>query len=158
MVTPAEKDARARAYETWALSRGLERVLEDRVGVHGARFRGTRCGRGIELSTGLGEYGLPRSPELLVYSSVLSPVEPLLISRDAAHRAAASATAWGRELSAVLEAEGVRDVGVTTRFVRLSFEPFVSPKTLEDGWTALEDALAAISSESNAEGSALPYR
>ncbi len=158
VVTPAEKSTRARAYETWAVSRGLELVLEDHVGGRGARFRGTRCGRAIELTTGLAEYGLPRSPELLLYSSALSPAEPVLLSRDAPLTGAASATGWGRELTAVLDTEGVRDIGVTTSFVRLCFDPFVSPRTLEDGWAALEDALAAIASESNVEGSALPYR
>lgn len=158
MVTPAEKSTRAHAYQTWAVSRGLELVLEDHVGGRGARFRGTRCGRAIELTTGLPEYGLPRSPELLLYSSALSPAEPLLLSSESPLPGAAAATEWGRQITAVLDVEGVRDIGVTTRFVRLCFDPFVSPRTLEDGWAALESALAAISKAANTTEPSLPYR
>jgi hypothetical protein len=150
-VSEEEMSARVRDYEAWAASRGLGLVRETRSGPHGARFRGTRSGRAIELTTGLGEYGPPRSPELLVWTDAVAPEEPVMLSRDAAR----PATPWARELDLVLDADGVRDIGVTTRFVRVRFHAFVAPKALGRGWDALEGALATLSNAAKPDS---PYR
>jgi hypothetical protein len=154
IVSPDEMSARARDYEAWAMSRGLLPVREESVGADGARFRGTRCGRGIELTTGIGPFGPPRSPELLVRTDALAPSEPLVLSQENMEHAAAAAS-WARELTMVLDVDGVRDIGVTRRFVRVRFDAFVRPKTLGHGWDALESALAAITNTADPES---PYR
>jgi hypothetical protein len=150
-VSAEEMSARAHEYESWAMSRGLELVREERPSAYGTRFRGTRGGRAIELTTGLSEYGPPRSPELLVWTDALAPEEPALLSRDTPH----VATSWARELDVVLDAEGVRDLGVTRRFLRVRFAAFVSPRLLEEGWDALESALATLTNAADHES---PYR
>lgn len=154
IVSADEMSARARDYEAWAVSRGLSPDRDERVGAHGARFRGTRSNRGIELTTGIGPFGPPGSPELLVWADAFAPDEPVVLSRqDTEH--AAPATSWARELTVVLDVDGVRDIGVTTHFVRVRFDPFVSPKTMGHGWDVLEGALVAIT---NTADPGSPYR
>jgi len=157
-VSADEMSARARDYETWATSHGLELVPEDRPSAHGARFRGTRCGRAIELTTGLGEYGPPRSPELLVWTDALAPMDPVLLSRENPPEPWASANPSTRELAMVLDADGVRDIGVTQRFVRVRFDAFAAPKAVERGWNALELALATLATPANEAARESPYR
>lgn len=155
-VSADEMAVRAHEYETWARSHGLELASEDGPSAHGARFRGTRCGRAIELTTGLSEYGAPRSPELLVWTAALAPAEPVLLSLD--EPPPAPAPPWSRELAMVLEGDGVRDIGVTQRFVRVRFDAFVAPKAVEKGWNALELALATLATPPSEAERESPYR
>jgi hypothetical protein len=59
-------------------------------------------------------------------------------------------------MAALLDLEGVHNVGLTNRFVRVRFEAFVASELLEQGWDALEAALAALEREPG--GAGLPYR
>lgn len=144
-VSAEEMSARAREYEEWGETRGLELVREGRVDAHGAHFRGTRRGRDVALTTGIVDDGPPKSPELLVWTGAIAiEAAVLLVRDDEGQERAPAATSWARELGAVLEVDGVRDIGVTNRFVRLRFDAFVWPKVLGTGWDALDGALAAI--------------
>jgi hypothetical protein len=160
-VSAEERSARARDYEAWGRTRGLEPAREGRVDAHGAHFRGTRCGRDVALTTGIVDDGPPKSPELLVWTGAIAIDEAVLLIRgEEGPENAAARTSWARELRAVLEVDGVRDIGVTSRFVRLRFDAFVAPKVLGTGWDALDGALTAIE-EDAAQHHALrttPYR
>ena len=159
-VSAEEMSARAREYEAWGETRGLELVREGRVDSHGAHFRGTWRGRDVVLTTGIIDDGPPRSPELLVWTGAIAiEAAVLLVRDDEGPEKTAGATSWARELAAVLEVDGVRDIGVTNRFVRLRFDAFVRPKVLGAGWDALDGALAAIEDEAQRETRRkTPYR
>ena len=161
-VSAEEMSARAREYETWGETRGLELIREGRVDAHGAHFRGTRRGRDVAFTTGIVDDGPPKSPELLVWTGAIAVEAAVLLVRDDERpEMTAGATSWARELAAVLEVDGVRDIGVTNRFVRLRFDAFVRPKVLGTGWDALDGALAAIEDADAAQrepGRKTPYR
>jgi len=53
----------------------------------------------------------------------------------------------------LLDVDGVRDVGVTRDFVRLSFDAFVETSVFDDALACLEPALADLTLEE-----ASPYR
>lgn len=144
-VSAEETSARARAYEAWGETRGLERAREGRVDAHGAHLRGTWRGRDVAFTTGIVDDGPPKSPELLVWTGAIDiEAAVLLVREDEGPEKTAGRPSWARELAAVLEVEGVRDIGVTNRFVRLRFDAFVRPKVLGTAWDALDAALAAI--------------
>jgi hypothetical protein len=144
-VSADEMSARAREYEAWGETRGLELVREGRIDAQGAHFRGTRRGRDVAFTTGIVDDGPPKSPELLVWTGAIAiEASVLLVRDDEGPEKIAARTSWARELAAVLEVDGVRDIGVTNRFVRLRFDAFVRPKVLGTGWDALDGALAAI--------------
>jgi hypothetical protein len=159
-VSAEEMSARAREYEAWGQTRGLELAREGRVDAHGAHLRGTRRGRDVAFTTGIIDDGPPKSPELLVWTGAIAiEAAVLLVRDDEAPEKTAARTSWARELAAVLEVDGVRDIGVTNRFVRLRFDAFVRPKVLGTGWDALDGALAAIEDAAQREtGRKIPYR
>ncbi len=146
---------RAREYEAWAATHGLEVVGTEPPDAHGAHFRGARCGREVELTTGLGAFGPPTSPELLVWTDLIPTESSLRLEPNTGTAQPGSTTPWARELSAVLAVEGVRDLDVTRRFVRVRFDAFAPPKVVDRGWSALDEALAAIT---NAAPAASAYR
>jgi hypothetical protein len=161
-VSAEEMCARAREYEAWGETRGLEVVREGRIDAHGAHFRGRQRGRDVALTTGIVDDGPPKSPELLVWTGAITIEAPVLLVRDGeAPEEIAARTSWAAELANVLEVDGVRDIGVTNRFVRLRFDAFVRPKVLGTAWDALDVALAAIEGAEAAQretGRKLPYR
>lgn len=159
-VSAEEMSARAREYEAWGATRGLELLREGRVDAHGAHYRGARRGRDVALSTGIVDDGPPKSPELLVWTGAIAVGSAVLLVRDDdGPEKTGVAPSWGRELAAVLAVDGVRDIGVTNRFVRLRFDAFVRPKVLGTGWDALEVALAAIEDAAQRETRRkVPYR
>jgi len=160
IVSAEEVSARAREYEAWGATHGLELLREGRVDAHGAHFRGTRHGRDVALTTGIVDDGPPKSPELLVWTGAIAIEQAVLLVRDGEGRdEAVAATSWARELAVVLAVEGVRDLGVTSRFVRVRFDAFVRPKVLGAGWDALDEALAVIEEAARREASRdPPYR
>ena len=104
------------------------------------------------LTTGIRGDGPPSSPELLVWTNAVAIEVPVLLTR----KSSAPDTPGPRAMAALLDLEGVHNVGLTNRFVRVRFEAFVPCELLEQGWDALEAALAAL--EREATGAGLPYR
>jgi hypothetical protein len=161
-VSAQEMSARAREYEAWGATRGLEQARDGRIDAHGAHFRGTQRGRDVALTTGIVDDGPPKSPELLVWTAAIAIEAPVLLVRDdeaTEHRVAR--TSWAAELAGVLEVDGVRDIGVTNRFVRVRFDAFVRPLVLGTAWDALDAALAVVERADAAQhdlGPARPYR
>jgi hypothetical protein len=162
-VSAEEMAARAGEYEAWGRARGLEPSLDGRVDAQGTHLRGTWRGRDVALTTGIVDDGSPKSPELLVWTGAIAVEAAVLLVRDdEGPTEAVAATSWARELGVVLEIDGVRDIGVTSRFVRVRFDAFVRPKVLAAGGDALGAALDAIEGAARkAQGEAgreRPYR
>lgn len=152
VVSPAEANKRGCAYEELATARNLELLYEGRVDAHGMHFRGVHRGRETLLTTGILGDDPPSWPELQVWTNAVAVAVPVLFTHDSSPPEASGP----RALAALLELEGVHNVGVTNRFVRVRFEAFVAPELLEQGWQALEATLAEIEREVIGEG--MPYR
>lgn len=136
---------RAALYETWAEAHGL--AWTDARGIE---YAGTYRGRRTEMITGLVDTPLPRSPEILVRVALEGIEATTLLERGADVRTAPSLCA----LTSLLDIEGVRDVAVTSTFVRLRFDPFVETAVLDGALSAFDAALESMAPCARAT----PYR
>lgn len=131
---------RAALYATWAAAHGLEPTEQ-----RGAEYAGTYRGRRTEMVTGLVGTSLPRSPEILVRIA-LAGLERLEGSVLLERGADLPPDGPLRALATLLEIEGVRDIGVTCRFVRLRFDAFAETTVFDDALQAFDAALEATAS------------
>lgn len=120
-------------YDAWAAAHGLEPTT-----LRCAELAGTYRGRPTEMVTGLLREDLPRSPEILIRVALPGVEEPRLLERGAGPAGPAL-----EAMAALLDLDGMRDVGITRGFVRLRFHAFVDTSAFDDALAAFEHALAA---------------
>ena len=137
---------RAALYRAWAEAHGLVASQE-----WGTEYAETRRGRRTELTTGLVNTTLPKSPELLVRVSVEGVEATTLLERGGAETAESPALS---AFTPLLDIEGVRDVAVTRRFVRVRFDPFVETDVLDIALAAFDAILDSVAPREDA----VPYR
>lgn len=135
---------RAALYRKWAEAHGLGPTE-----LRGAELAGNLRGRATEMVTGLYDTPLPKSPEILVRVALEGIIGSTLLERNAEQPENPTL----RALAAVLEVDGIRDIGVTSRFVRLRFDAFVETAAFEDALDAFEGVLRAL-----APADTSPYR
>ena len=125
-------DALERRYARWAQGCGL--VEKD---MH--RFEGRIAAREIVFTTGLGGSG-PNPPQIVVVAA-LEVAAPMLLTR-----ADANVPETWLPFRAVLDViDQVRNVGLTPRFVRITFEPGVEDEVFDAALDALDERLRTLS-------------
>ena len=120
-------------YEAWAAAHGLEATT-----LRGAELAGTYRGRPTEMVTGLLREDLPRSPEILIRVA-LPDIEATTLLEPGAAAVGGSLQA----MAALLDVDGIRDVGITRGFVRLRFDAFADTSAFDEALAAFEQALAS---------------
>ena len=122
---------RLAVYEAWAAEHGLEPTTQ-----RGAELAGTYRGRRTEMVTGLLREALPRSPEILIRIALPGVEVPTLLERGSGPAGTSL-----KAMAALLDVQGMRDVGVTRAFVRLRFDAFVDTSAFDGALAAFEHAL-----------------
>ena len=136
-------DALERRYAKWAADRGL---VENAAN----RFEGRTWARDVAFTTGLGG-SAPSPPEIVVNVELRVPAPVLLTRSDDGANGADERLALIREVLAITSA--VRNVGVTSRFVRITFEPGTESDAFDAALEALEERLRMLTT-----GGEMPYR
>ena len=137
--------ALARRYRRWAREHGLTR--SDSAG---DRFEGRILNRDVVFTTWLGG-STPNPPEIVV-SSALDVDVPVLLPTHGREPPRSKTISLLRE---VLDLEGVYNLGLTSRFVRITFAPGTEPELLDGALDALEQRLRLLADPGE---SGLPYR
>jgi hypothetical protein len=144
----AAMNALERRYAAWARERRLTESSHS--------FEGRVCARDVVVHTGLG--GSSPSPPEIVVNVALAIDAPVLLTREdgdaVADRSSVDTVdplALLRELLATNRA--IRNIGVTPRFVRITFEPGTEAEAFDVALDALEERLRILRTEREA-----PYR
>jgi hypothetical protein len=145
VVYPGAMANRRGCYEAWASEHGLAPTA-----MRGAELTGIYRGRATEMVTGLVDTPNPKSPEILLRVALEGIEAPTLLERGAPPNPQRSL----RAMQALLEVDGVRDIGVTRGFVRLRFDAFEETSAFDEALEAFEHALAGLAEEA----SPAPYR
>jgi hypothetical protein len=145
-------DALERRYARWASDHGL--VADE----SGHRFEGRMSMRDLVLTTGLGG-SAPNPPDVVVSFEFAIDAPVLITRRDAASRLHVDMTAGVNEPERLLRevlgvSDQIRNVGLTPRFVRITFEPSVETDVFDAALEALEERLRLLSTGQGV----VPYR
>ncbi|MBS2012486.1 MAG: hypothetical protein JST00_06350 [Deltaproteobacteria bacterium] len=141
-ASPSQIAKWAQAYGRWAELHGFARDA-----VRTDVYRGERAGKRVRFLTGVDDDGILKSPELEIELATPSAFPAVVLTVGAPPPPADIA---GRAVVAVLEREGVVQIDVTRRLVRLSFAPMTDPALFDP---ALDELLRALSPAADS-----PYR
>lgn len=124
-------DALERRYARWAQGCGL--VEKD---LH--RFEGRVAAREIVFTTGLGG-SAPNPPQILVVTALEVDAAMLLTRADAN-----LSERWLAVREVLDVSDQVRNLGLTPRFVRITFEPGVEDQVFDAALDALDERLRTL--------------
>ena len=144
MLNEAAVQALALRYLRWATERGLTQAERTRH-----RFEGRILTRDVVFATGLG--GSTPSPPQIIVSTALAVEAPVLLTRRREPPPSKTTTLLREVLDAT--GEGVRNLGLTSRFVRITFNPEVEPELFDVALDAVEERLRLLTGAGD-----LPYR